>query len=57
MFVHFAFKINCETDFVAKNEKFQQLVSQVAKSLLANQKNSKAEKVCQQKSIDFRRFC
>jgi translation elongation factor EF-Ts len=38
-------KINCETDFVAKNDKFQQLVSQVAKSLLNNQKQSKQEKV------------
>lgn len=42
---HHYFQINCETDFVAKNEKFQHLVSQVAKSLLVNQKSSKTEKV------------
>ncbi|CAF3674744.1 unnamed protein product [Rotaria socialis] len=37
-------EINCETDFVAKNEKFQQLVSQVANSLIANQKDKAQEK-------------
>ncbi|CAF1403063.1 unnamed protein product [Rotaria sp. Silwood1] len=38
-------EINCETDFVAKNEKFQQLVSHVANSLIANQKDKSKEKV------------
>ena len=37
-------EINCETDFVAKNDKFQQLVSQVANSLLINQKDQTKEK-------------
>ncbi|CAF0849841.1 unnamed protein product [Didymodactylos carnosus] len=32
-------EVNCETDFVAKNEKFQQLVGQVATSLLMNNEN------------------
>ncbi|CAF1498972.1 unnamed protein product [Adineta steineri] len=38
-------EINCETDFVAKNEKFQQLVSQVANSLLLNQQEKTKDKV------------
>ncbi len=38
-------KVNCETDFVAKNDKFQQLVSQVTNSLLANQQEKSKEKV------------
>ncbi|UJR27223.1 hypothetical protein I4U23_008519 [Adineta vaga] len=38
-------EINCETDFVAKNEKFQQLVSQVANSLLANQTEKTKDKI------------
>ncbi len=37
--------MNCETDFVAKNEKFQQLVSQVTNSLLANQQEKSKEKI------------
>ncbi|CAF0991181.1 unnamed protein product [Adineta ricciae] len=38
-------EVNCETDFVAKNEKFQQLVSQVANSLLVNQSEKAKDKV------------
>ena len=37
--------MNCETDFVAKNDKFQQLVSQVTHSLLANQQEKNQEKL------------
>ncbi len=37
--------MNCETDFVAKNDKFKQLVSQVTNSLLANQQEKSKEKV------------
>ncbi|NP_001073504.1 elongation factor Ts, mitochondrial [Danio rerio] len=34
-------EVNCETDFVARNEKFQQLVKDVALSVMAHQSTSK----------------
>lgn len=32
----FYVQVNCETDFVARNEKFQQLVKDVASSIMAH---------------------
>jgi len=37
------FELNCETDFVAKNEKFQNLVNLIADALLKNQPESTEE--------------
>lgn len=37
-------KVNCETDFVARNEKFQQLVKDVALAALAHHKNKTESK-------------
>lgn len=34
-----AMQVNCETDFVARNEKFQQLVKDVALATLAHHQN------------------
>lgn len=44
-------EVNCETDFVARNEKFQQLVKDVAFSTLAYHQNKAQSKVGYVKSV------
>uniref|UniRef100_UPI0037E8F47F elongation factor Ts, mitochondrial n=1 Tax=Semicossyphus pulcher TaxID=241346 RepID=UPI0037E8F47F len=44
-------EVNCETDFVARNEKFQQLVKDVAFATLANHQNKAKSKAGYVKSV------
>ncbi|KAM8916510.1 elongation factor Ts, mitochondrial [Spinachia spinachia] len=44
-------EVNCETDFVARNDKFQQLVKDVAFATLAHQRNKTQSKAGYVKSI------
>ncbi|KAM4613294.1 elongation factor Ts, mitochondrial [Polymixia lowei] len=44
-------EVNCETDFVARNEKFQQLVKDVALATLAHHQNKTQDKIGYVKSL------